>query len=54
MIKERVVLDITPRQAALVLAALRAELRHEGTIIDSGDAQRVRAVIAQIKDQGVV
>jgi len=54
MIKQRVVLDITPRQAELVLAALRSELRLEGTIIDPADAQRIRAVVATIKDQGVV
>jgi hypothetical protein len=54
MIKERVQLDITPRQAELVLAALRAELRHEGTIVDAGDAVRIRSIIAAIKDQGIV
>jgi len=54
MIQQRVQLDLTPRQAELVLAALRAELRLEGTIIDPGAAVRIRSVIASIKDQGVV
>jgi len=54
MIAQRVLLDITPRQAELILAALRAELRLEGTVIDPSDAQRIRAVIGRIKDQGVV
>jgi len=54
MIAQRVHLDLTPRQAELILAALRAELRLEGTVIDPSDAQRIRSVIAAIKEQGVV
>jgi len=54
MIAQRVLLDITPRQAELILAALRAELRLEGTRIDPSDAQRIRSVIAAVKEQGVV
>jgi len=44
-------LSITERQAELLINALRAELRHEGTIIDSNEAQVIRAMIQNTKDQ---
>ena len=47
---KKINVSITERQAELVLNALRAELRHEGTIIDSNEAQVIRAVMANIKD----
>ena len=47
---KKIELSITERQAELVLNALRAELRHEGTIIDANEAQVIRAVMANIKD----
>jgi hypothetical protein len=53
MIAQRVVLDMTPRQAELTLEALRHSLltRTAGQSTDSSDDQRIRALIATIKDQ---
>lgn len=47
----KVKLEITERQADLLLGALRAELRHEGTLIDANEAQCIRAMIQNTKDQ---
>jgi len=53
MIAQRVLLDITPRQAELVLESLRVNLaqRTAENREDSSDNQRIRAVIATIKEQ---
>jgi hypothetical protein len=53
MIAQRVLLDITPRQAELVLESLRVNLaqRTAENPEDSSDNQRIRAVIATIKEQ---
>jgi hypothetical protein len=56
MIAQRVLLDITPRQAELVLESLR-ELLHDRTQQNpndpdsASDNQRIRAMIATIKEQ---
>jgi hypothetical protein len=56
MIAQRVLLDITPRQAELVLESLRELLwdRTQQNPRDpdsASDNQRIRAVIATIKEQ---
>lgn len=61
MIAQRVLLDITPRQAELLLESLRVNLARRTNIDldsrrnenpeDSTDNQRIRAVIATIKEQ---
>ena len=57
MIQQRVLLDLTPRQAQLVLAALREDLAQQVLISErreESDNSRIRSVIAAIKEQGVV
>ena len=57
MIAQRVHLDLTPRQAQLVLAALREDLAQQVLISErreESDNSRIRSVIAAIKEQGVV
>ena len=57
MIAQRVLLDITPRQAELILAALREDLAQQVLISErreESDNSRIRSVIAAIKEQGVV
>jgi len=57
MIAQRVQLDLTPRQAQLVLAALREDLAQQVLISErreESDNSRIRSVIAAIKEQGVV
>ena len=53
MIAQRVKLDITPRQAELTLEALRELLaqRTNQNREDCSDNQRIRALIATIKEQ---
>jgi hypothetical protein len=53
MIQQRVLLDMTPRQAELALEALGHSLltRTAGQVEDNSDNQRIRALIATIKDQ---
>jgi len=56
MIAQRVLLDITPRQAELVLESLRELLwdrtqQNPGDPDSASDNQRIRAVIATIKEQ---
>jgi hypothetical protein len=53
MILERVRLDMTPAQAELVLESLRDTLlaRYQENREDCSDNQRIRAVIACIKEQ---
>ena len=53
MIAHRVLLDITPKQAELLLESLRVNLarRTAENREDSSDNQRIRAVIATIKEQ---
>jgi len=58
MISQRITLDITPRQAELLLAALREDLARAEQLIgckrEESDNIRVRSMISAIKDQGVV
>jgi len=53
MIAQRVLLDMTPRQAELTLEALRELLsvRTHQNREDCSDNQRIRAVITAIKEQ---
>jgi len=53
MISQRVILDMTPRQAELALEALRELLavRTNQNREDCSDNQRIRALIATIKEQ---
>jgi hypothetical protein len=57
MIAQRVHLDLTPRQAELVLEALREDLAQQARITrrrEESDYVRIRSVITAIKEQGVV
>jgi hypothetical protein len=58
MIAERIKLDLTPRQAELVLAALREDLSRADELIscrrEESDNLRVRSIITAIKEQGIV
>ena len=58
MISQRIKLDITPRQAELLLAALREDLARAEQLIgcdrEESDNIRVRSMISSIKEQGIV
>ena len=57
MIAQRVELDLTPRQARLVLEALREDLAQQVLISkrrEESDYVRIRSIITAIKEQGVV
>ena len=58
MTAQRIKLDLTPAQAALVLAALREDLSRAEHVIgchrEESDNLRVRSVISAIEEQGRV
>jgi hypothetical protein len=54
MIAQTVKLDLTPRQAELVLEALREDLANQTLVSkrrEESDYQRIRAMISNIKEQ---